>query len=76
MELYTLASAAALVGCSPSRLKGWMDKGLIPDKRIQFGTVRARVIDQNVIPRLGRVLQGIEEEGLNVRTAFDLYFDE
>ena len=34
MELYTLASAAELVGCSPSRLKGWMEKGLIPERRI------------------------------------------
>ena len=52
MELYTLASAAELVGCSPSRLKGWMEKGLIPERRIQFGRVRARVIEEASIPNI------------------------
>ena len=50
MELYTLASAAELIGCTPSRLKGWMDKGLYPRDRIQFGRVRARVIEEASIP--------------------------
>ena len=57
MELYTLASAAELVGCSPSRLKGWMEKGLIPERRIQFGRVRARVIEEASIPNIKRVLK-------------------
>ncbi len=76
MELYTLASAAELVGCSPSRLKGWMEKGLIPERRIQFGRVRARVIEEVSIPKIKRVLQGIDQEGLNIRKAFERYFNE
>jgi hypothetical protein len=75
MELYTLASTAELVGCSPSRIKGWMQRGLIPDKRIQLGKVRARVIEQDCIVRLKRVLAGIEDEGLTVPAAFERYFD-
>jgi len=76
MELYTLASAAELVGCSPSRLKGWMEKGLIPDRRIQFGRLRARVIEEASIPNIKRVLKAIDQEGLNIRKAFERYFNE
>ena len=76
MELYTLASAAELIGCSPSRLKGWMEKGLIPERRIQFGRVRARVIDESAIPNIKRVLKGIDQEGLTIRKAFESYFNE
>jgi hypothetical protein len=70
MELYTLASAAEIVGCTPSRLKGWMEKGYIPDKRIQFGKVRARIIEEIALPMIRRVHSGIEEEGLTVHLAF------
>ena len=76
MELYTLASAAELIGCSPSRLKGWMEKGLMPEKRIQFGRVRARVIEEASIPNIKRVLKGIDQEGLTIRKAFERYFNE
>jgi len=74
MELYTLASAAEIVGCAASRLKGWMEKGYIPDKRIQFGKVRARVIEETALPMIRRVLTGIEKEGLTVHGAFARYF--
>jgi hypothetical protein len=76
MELYTLASAAALIGCTPNRLKSWMDKGLIPDHRIQFGQVRARVVDENTVAKMRDVVIGIDEEGLSLRAAFARYFDE
>jgi DNA-binding transcriptional MerR regulator len=76
MELYTLASAAELVGCSPSRLKGWMEKGLIPERRIHFGRVRARVIEEASIPKIKRVLEGIDQQGLNIRKAFEHYFNQ
>jgi hypothetical protein len=76
MELYTLASAAALIGCTPNRLKSWMEKGFIPDHRIQFGQVRARVVDEFTIARMKDVVRGIDEEGLNLRAAFERYFDE
>ena len=67
MELYTLASAAEIVGCTPSRLKNWMEKGYIPERRIQFGKVKARVIEEEALPILRRVLAGIENEGLTVQ---------
>jgi hypothetical protein len=76
MELYTLASAAEIVGCTPSRLKGWMEKGYIPEKRIQFGKLRARVIEETALPMIRRVLSGIEEEGLTLHGAFARYFNE
>jgi len=76
MELFTLASAAEIVGCSGSRLKGWMEKGLIPDHRIQFGRVRARVIEGESLPKIKRVLEGIDREGLTVRAAFERHFNE
>lgn len=76
MELYTLASAAALIGCTPNRLKSWMDKGLIPDHRIQFGQVRARVVDEFTIAKMQDVVRGIDEEGLTLRAPFELYFEE
>jgi hypothetical protein len=76
MELYTLASAAEIVGCTPSRLKGWMEKGYIPDKRIQFGKVRARVLEETALPLIQKVLSGIEKEGLTVHGAFTRYFNE
>ncbi len=76
MELYTLASAAALIGCTPNRLKSWMEKGFIPDHRIQFGQVRARVVDEFTIAKMKDVVRGIDEEGLNLRAAFERYFDE
>ena len=76
MELYTLASAAEIVGCTPSRLKNWMEKGYIPEKRIQFGKVRARVIEEEALPILRRVLSGIEKEGLTVRAAFERHFNQ
>jgi hypothetical protein len=76
LELCTLASAAEIVGCTPSRLKGWMEKGYIPEKRIQFGKVRARVIDVSALPMIRRVLSGIEEEGLTVQGSFARYFKE
>ncbi len=76
MELYTLASAAEIVGCTPSRLKGWMEKGYIPEKRIQFGKVRARVIEEPALPLIQKVLSGIEKEGLTVNGAFTRYFNE
>ncbi len=74
MELYTLASAAEIVGCTPSRLKGWMEKGYIPEKRIQFGEVRARVLEETALPLIQKVLCGIEREGLTVQGAFARYF--
>ena len=74
MELYTLASAAEIVGCSPSRLKNWMEKGYIPERRIQFGKVKARVIEEEALPILRRVLAGIENEGLTVHGSFARYF--
>jgi hypothetical protein len=76
MEVYTLASAAALIGCTPNRLKSWMEKGFIPDHRIQFGQVRARVVDEFTIAKMRDVVRGIDEEGLNLRAAFERYFDE
>lgn len=76
MELYTLASAAALIGCTPNRLKSWMEKGFIPDHRIQFGQVRARVVDEFTIAKMKDVVRGIDEEGLKLRAAFERYFDE
>jgi hypothetical protein len=76
MELYTVASAAEWVGCTPSRIKGWMQRGLIPEKRIQLGKVRARVVDAESLPKLRRVLAGIEREGLTLEKAFAVYFRE
>jgi hypothetical protein len=76
MELYTVASVAEKVGCTPSRIKGWMQRGLIPEKRIQLGKVRARVVDAEALPLLKRVLEGIEREGLTVPAAFERYFDQ
>jgi hypothetical protein len=37
MELFTLASAAERIGCTPNRLKVWIDKGYVPEMRIQMG---------------------------------------
>ncbi len=76
MELYTLASAAGLIGCTPNRLKSWMEKGFIPDHRIQFGQVRARVVDEFTVAKMKDVVIGIDEEGLSLRAAFKRYFDE
>ncbi len=70
MELYTLASAAEIVGCTPSRLKNWMEKGYIPERRIQFGKVRARVIEEEALPILRRVLSGIEKRRTNGSSRF------
>jgi hypothetical protein len=76
MELYTLASAAAHIGCTPNRLKSWMEKGFIPDHRIHLGQVRARVIDEFTIAKMKDVVKGIDEEGLTLRAAFERYFNE
>ena len=76
MELFTVASAAEKLGCSPTRIKGWMSRGLIPERRIQLGKVRARVVSEESIAKLKRVLEGIEQEGLTVPTAFARYFAE
>jgi hypothetical protein len=76
MNLCTLAGASVWVNCSPSRLKSWMNKGLIPDTRIQLGQIQARVIDLKLVPKLRRVMEGIEKEGLTVEGAFARYFNE
>jgi hypothetical protein len=76
MELYTLASAAERIGCTPNRLKSWIDKGFVPENRIQLGKVRARVIDQESIRKIKRVLDIMDREGLTVRAAFENYFKE
>jgi predicted site-specific integrase-resolvase len=57
MELYTLASAAERIGCTPNRLKVWIDKGYVPEMRIQMGKVRARVVDEESIEKIKRVLE-------------------
>ena len=76
MELYTLASAAEFIGCTPNRLKSWIDKGFVPEDRIQLDKVRARVIDEESIRKIKRVLAIMEREGLTVRAAFERYFEE
>jgi predicted site-specific integrase-resolvase len=76
MELYTLASAAEKIGCTPNRLKVWIDKGYVPEMRIQMGKVRARVVDEASIEKIRRVLAAMEREGLTIQGAFARYFDE
>ncbi len=76
MTLHTLSSAAQMLGCRSSRLKGWMEKGYIPETRIHSGATQVRVIDEEIIPKIKRVLQGIDEEGLTVQGAFSRYFKE
>jgi hypothetical protein len=53
-----------------------MEKGYVPEKGIQFGRVRARVIEETALPMIRRVLSGIEDEGLTVQGAFARYFNE
>jgi hypothetical protein len=62
MELYTLASAAERIGCTPNRLKVWIDKGYVPEMRIQMGKVRARVVDEESIEKIKRVLEAMERK--------------
>jgi predicted site-specific integrase-resolvase len=76
MELYTLASAAEKIGCTPNRLKVWIDKGYVPEMRIQMGKVRARVVDEASIEKIRRVLTAVDQEGLTIQGAFARYFDE
>jgi hypothetical protein len=74
MELFTLASAAKLLSCHPARIRKWMDRGYIPEKRIQLGSVQARILDAETIERLLPVVKGIDVEGLPVKRAFAKYF--
>jgi MerR HTH family regulatory protein len=76
MELYTLASASELIGCTPNRLKSWIDKGFVPENRIQLGKVKARVIDEESIRKIKEVLTVMDRDGLTVRAAFGKYFRE
>ena len=76
MELYTLASASERIGCTPNRLKSWIDKGFVPENRIQLGKVKARVIDEESIGKIKQVLAAMDAEGLTVRAAFERYFIE
>jgi predicted site-specific integrase-resolvase len=76
MELFTLASAAERIGCTPNRLKVWIDKGYVPEMRIQMGKVRARVVDEDSIGKIRRVLEATEREGLTIQGAFQRYFNE
>jgi predicted site-specific integrase-resolvase len=76
MELYTLASAAERIGCTPNRLKVWIDKGYVPEMRIQMGKVRARVVDEDSIEKIRRVLEATEQEGLTIHGAFQRYFNK
>jgi predicted site-specific integrase-resolvase len=76
MELYTLASAAEKIGCTPNRLKVWIDKGYVPEMRIQMGKVRARVVDEASIEKIRRVLTAVDQEGLTIQGAFARYFDK
>jgi predicted site-specific integrase-resolvase len=62
MELFTLASAAERIGCTPNRLKVWIDKGYVPEMRIQMGKVRARVVDEDSIEKIKRVLEAMEQK--------------
>ena len=76
MELFTLASAAERIGCTPNRLKVWIDKGYVPEMRIQMGKVRARVVDEESIEKIRRVLEATEQEGLTIQGAFQRYFNK
>ena len=76
MELYTLASAAERIGCTPNRLKVWIDKGYVPEMRIQMGKVRARVVDEDSIEKIRRVLEATEQLGLTIQGAFSRYFNK
>ena len=76
MELYTLASASERIGCTPHRLKSWIDKGFVPENRIQLGKVKARVIDEESIQKIKMVLAAMDREGFTVRAAFERYFKE
>lgn len=76
MELHTVSSAAQQLGCSVNRLKLWMDRGLFPDCRIQIGKVRARVIDSEQMAKLKMVIEAIDQDGVNVKVAFDRYYNE
>jgi predicted site-specific integrase-resolvase len=75
MELFTLASAAERIGCTPNRLKVWIDKGYVPEMRIQMGKVRARVVDEESIEKIKRVLEAQEREGLAIQGAFARHFN-
>jgi hypothetical protein len=75
MELYTLASASELIGCTPNRLKSWIDKGFVPENGIQLGKVRARVVDEESPQKIKRVLATMDREGLTVRAAFERHFN-
>jgi hypothetical protein len=74
MELYTLAGAAELLGCTPNRIKSWMDKGFIPEMRIHLGKIKARVIDDRTVEKIQEALKAMADEGLTVRGAFERYF--
>ena len=76
MELYTLTSGSELIGCTHKRLKSGIDKGFVPENRIQLGKVKARVIDEESIQKIKRVLAAMDGEGLTVRAAFERYFNE
>jgi hypothetical protein len=75
MELYTLAGAAEVLGCTPNRIKSWIDKGYIPDNRIHLGKIKARVLDEPTIVKMKEVLRAIDQDGLTIRAAFQRHFD-
>ena len=76
MMLYTLASAAKMCACTPNRLKSWMDRGLVPDRRIYLGKLLARVMDGRTITRLKKVIEAVDEKKMPIEAAFDRYFKE
>jgi len=75
MELFTLASAAEQIGCTPNRLKVWIDKGYVPEMRIRMGKVMPRVVDEDSIRKIKRVLAAVEHEGFTIQGAFARYFN-
>lgn len=75
MDLFTLAGASERLGCTPNRIKDWMNKGFVPDCRVNMGKHQARVIDAETLNKLVRVLEGIDAEGLGVKAAFSRYFN-
>jgi len=76
MDLFTLASAAEVIGCTPNRLKSWIDKGFVPDHRIHMGKVKPRVIDEVSIEKVRQVLAAVGHEGLTIRAPFERYFNK
>jgi hypothetical protein len=76
MELYTLAGAAEVLGCTPNRIKSWIDKGYIPENRIHLGKIKARVVDEATIEKIKEVLRAIDQDGLTMRAAFERHFNQ